>query len=122
MSRDLIRLMQSLFVPALVECQSAGWCPPADVYRTTDGWLVKLELAGVQPEDIVIEAAGQSLRVRGQRRDCYRTQDATCFYMEIAYSQFERCFELPWDLKHSSITTDYRDGMLHIHIRTETSR
>jgi HSP20 family protein len=122
MSRDLIRFMQSFFAPTLIECQPAGWCPAADIYRTSDGWLLKLELAGVRPEDIEVEVVGQRLCVRGQRRDSYRTQDARCYHMEIAYSHFERSFELPWDLKQGSITSDYRDGMLHINIRTEKTR
>ncbi len=121
MSRDLIRFMQSLFVPALAECQPAEWCPPADVYRTEDGWLLKLDLAGVRPEDLRIEVCGQRLLVSGQRRDTSRTLSSSCYHMEIAYSHFARGFELPWDLKQSSIATDYRDGMLHINIRTETN-
>jgi len=74
MSRDLIRFMQSFFAPTLIECQPAGWCPPADIYRTTDGWLLKLELAGVRPEDIEVEAAGQRLRVDGMLHINIRTE------------------------------------------------
>ena len=122
MSRDLIRFMQSFFAPALVECRPAGWCPPADVYRTDDGWLLKIELAGVRPEDIQVQVGGQRLRVSGQRRDTSQALGCRCQHMEIAYSHFERDFQLPSELDHDSITTDYRDGMLHIHIRTETEQ
>jgi HSP20 family molecular chaperone IbpA len=41
--------------------------------------------------------------------------------MEISYSHFERTFELPCDLDRCGISTDSRDGMLHIHI-TETEK
>ena len=39
--------------------------------------------------------------------------------MEIAYSRFERTLELPCDLKKADIVTDYRDGLLLVHIKPE---
>ena len=30
------------------------WNPAADVYRTRDGWTVKIDLAGVRPDEIEI--------------------------------------------------------------------
>ena len=39
--------------------------------------------------------------------------------MEIAYSHFQRSLELPCDLSRCRITTDYRAGMLHVHITVE---
>ena len=37
------------------------WYPAADVYQTPDGWVVKVELAGVSAEEIVIEIKGNTL-------------------------------------------------------------
>jgi HSP20 family molecular chaperone IbpA len=34
--------------------------------------------------------------------------------MEISYSRFERQIDLPPDLEAARISSDYRDGMLHI--------
>ena len=36
--------------------------------------------------------------------------------MEIAYNCFERTLELPCDVSRAEISTDYRDGMLQVHI------
>ena len=41
------------------------WYPSADVYSTTDGWLVKIELAGVSAEDLEIDIQGNQSRVVG---------------------------------------------------------
>ena len=46
-----------------------AWHPKADIYHTHDGWLVKLELAGVRAEDISIRARGSCLVISGTRRD-----------------------------------------------------
>ena len=37
------------------------WYPAADVYQTPDGWVVKVELAGVSAEDIEIDIQGNVL-------------------------------------------------------------
>ena len=45
------------------------WQPRADVYRTREGWLVKLELAGVRPDEIRLNIEDHRLIVQGSRRD-----------------------------------------------------
>ena len=119
MPHDLIHFMQSLFLPVAGRCGDPGWCPPADVYRTADGWLVKLDLAGLRPEDIGVSTRGSRLIVRGSRRDCTVQEGCRHYRMEINYSQFERGIELPCELERTDIRTDYRDGMLYVRIRTE---
>jgi HSP20 family protein len=117
MSDDLVRLMHVLFLPELR--QETPWRPAADIYRTPNGWAVKFELAGVRAEDIDLEAQGSRLRLRGVRRDCAPRGARSVYQMEIAYSGFERVVQLPCDLVRAEITTNYRDGMLLVHIRTE---
>jgi HSP20 family protein len=118
MSQDLIRLMHALFLPAADSCRG-GWCPAADVYRTRGGWIVKFELAGVRAEDIDLEVHGSRITVRGVRRDDV-AEPCSYYRLEIAYSSFERSLELPCDLGRAEITTNYRDGMLLVHIRGRT--
>src|SRR5438045_792618 len=50
MTNDRARRLHALFTPVVHSCGHNRWCPAADVYRTADGWLVKVELAGVRPE------------------------------------------------------------------------
>ena len=119
MSQDFIRIMHALFLPAAESCHDSPWCPAADVYRGRHGWLVKFELAGVKAEDIDLSALGNRLTLRGVRRDSV-TEPCSYYRMEIDYSHFERSVELPCDLKRAAITTDFRDGMLLVHITDRT--
>src|SRR5205807_3254442 len=96
MPKDLIRLMHALFLPG-TRCGDAPWEPAADVYRTRHGWIVKFDLAGVRPDDIELTALGNTLSVRGVRRDHVREEGCCHYRMEIAYSRFERTLELPCD-------------------------
>ena len=120
MARDSVRFV-SLFLSATGNAAEteADWRPATDVYRTPDGWLVKFELAGVEPEDIELTALGRVLRVRGRRRDCCLSEGCRQVRMEIAYNRFERQVELPENLESARIDTEFRHGMLLVSVRRE---
>ncbi|MER3415817.1 MAG: heat-shock protein Hsp20 [Gemmataceae bacterium] len=108
--------MQALFLHTVEHVREALWQPAMDIYRTPYGWLLKLELAGVDPQDILVTLEGRRLTIRGVRRD--RCLEEACQYvrMEIAYSRFERSIELPRVPCPNRITSEYRDGMLLVRI------
>ena len=93
-----------------------GWQPPADIYRTASGWVIKFDLAGVRPEDVSVNLLGASITVRGIRRDWVVEKDWQHYSMEISYSRFERTIELPCDLTRTQVATECRSGMLLIRI------
>jgi HSP20 family protein len=122
MPSDLIRLMQSLFPPAVGAFQEPRWQPAVDVYRTRRGWLVKFELAGVRPEDIELTAHGSHLTVQGTRRD-WSAEEGCCHYrLEITYSHFARTLELSCDLDRARISTEYQYGLLLVRIEPEAEK
>ena len=116
MTRRPSSYLDLLLAPALRPHPQAAWRPAADVYRCDHGWLLKFDLAGVREEDIQICVAGSSVTVSGTRRDwrIYDRQEA--HLMEIAYSHFERSVQLPDDLGQATVRTEYRDGMLLVHV------
>jgi HSP20 family protein len=93
------------------------WQPRADVYRTREGWLVKLELAGVRPDEIRLNIEDHRLVVQGSRRDEHCRSAMGCHCLEIAYSQFQRVVELPGLCEAAEIATSYVDGMLLLRIK-----
>ena len=118
MSRDLIRLMQSLF-PNPESLHGPAWRPAVDVYRTPRGWLLKFDLAGVRPEEVSLKVEGCRVTIRGVRRDWVTEEGCSYYRLEIAYNHFERSVELPCDVEPASVATDYRHGMLLVHLITE---
>ena len=94
-----------------------GWQPLLDIYELRDGWLLKADLAGVQPDEVKITMSGRNVTIQGLRRDLC-VEEGCCHYrMEISYSRFERTIELPADPGAATVQTEYRDGMLLIRIR-----
>ena len=96
------------------------WNPPADVYRTRDGWIVKVDLAGVRADDLEIDLYDANyLRIRGCRRDTFYEDGFRYHQMEITYSRFEKTVQFPGPITGASIGRDYRDGFLIIKLQCE---
>jgi HSP20 family protein len=95
------------------------WRPAADVYRTHDGWIVKLDLAGISPDDLEIEIADRRLSVSGCRRDTFYGEGISYQQLEITYSRFERTLNFPCSIEGAHLLRDYRDGLLILHLKSE---
>jgi HSP20 family molecular chaperone IbpA len=121
MAKDEVRFRHILFDCSDIVSKHA-WQPRADVYRVAGGWSVKLELAGVDPDDIVLTACGNFLRIQGTRRDARLQGCMDCHRLEIEYSRFERLLEIPGLSESAKMGVSYHDGMLLIRIQTEELR
>ncbi|MFZ0256807.1 MAG: Hsp20/alpha crystallin family protein [Gammaproteobacteria bacterium] len=100
--------------------QACPWQPLVDIYRGRQGWLIKLDLAGVKIEDVELYISGRQLTVQGLRRDCSILEGHQAYSMEIAYNRFQRNIELPSDIEGAQILTEYDNGMLLVHLAIES--
>ena len=95
------------------------WNPAADVYRCDEGWIVKVDVAGICSDELEIEIRENYLSIRGCRRDTHYREGFIFQQMEITYSRFEKTIEFPSPIDGASIAQDYRDGFLIINVHTE---
>ena len=93
------------------------WYPAADVYQTPDGWVVKVELAGVLPDEINIEMHGNELYIAGCRRDRSCMSGVSYQQMEITYSNFEKTLRFPSPIEGAKIAHEFENGLLIISIQ-----
>ncbi|HZS09193.1 MAG TPA: Hsp20/alpha crystallin family protein [Blastocatellia bacterium] len=103
-------------LPAEGACGTPAWRPMADIFRTRDGWVIKLDLAGVCPEDVTVIARGSQLLISGTRRDRIVEEGWNHYAMEIIYDRFERTFELPCELERADFRMECREGMLLVRV------
>jgi HSP20 family protein len=94
-----------------------GFRPQCDCYRTDDPPLLHLivELPGVDPDRLRVEASERSLVVSG-RRERPQPAGARWHQVEIDYGPFERRIALAEDVDAGGVTTSYEDGMLRIEL------
>jgi HSP20 family protein len=120
MSKSFLKFIDAFSGPTHGRVASPCWCPAADVYQTPRGWLVKLDLAGVNPSEVRLERRGSALLITGTRRDALVQQDFSSYSLEISYNRFERHVELPADIESAEIQVEYRDGMLLVWLNTRS--
>ena len=92
------------------------WYPAADVYQTPDGWLVKVELAGVSVEDVEIDIQGSVLSIVGSRKDRSCAVGFSFHQMEITYSRFEKTLKFPAAIEGARLEHNFEDGILIIRL------
>ena len=112
MARSIERYLRMMPKAYRATMSSRLWAPPADVYRTHEGWIVKVELAGVSTDELEIEIGGATLRIRGCRRDTVISEGMVCQQVEITYSRFEKIINFPCPIEGASVEQDYNDGLL----------
>jgi HSP20 family protein len=122
MAHDSHRWTSVFYAAAETLAHTGVWQPGVDVYRTRTGWLVKVDLAGVLPEDVKLAIDGPCLTIRGVRRDCNVQEGCRHYSMEISYSRFERTIELPEPIEPAEVTPDFWRGFLLVRIDREEGR
>lgn len=121
MNKELSSIVEQLFGGLDEPKLHTNWYPRADIYRSSEGWLIKLELAGVSQEDIEVSVSGAILNIQGKRRDLIAKDISEAYKMEISYNRFERAIELPEILEDAKIAMDFNQGMLVIRLYYESN-
>jgi HSP20 family protein len=92
-----------------------GVYPPVNVFADRDGYVVKLEVPGIDPQDVNIEAEGRTLTVSGKREEP-QLDHGSFHRRERGYGQFSRSLQLPADLDLARADATYKHGILTIRI------
>lgn len=116
MAKSINRYFQLMSSSRDIKPSGRLWYPAADVYAAPDGWMVKVELAGVASDDVEFLVDGATLTVSGTRRD--RTCEGGVSYhqMEITYSRFEKVITFPESIEGMSLKSEFDNGLLIVHL------
>lgn len=117
MAKSTNRYFQFLGSSKKAQVSGSLWYPAADVYNTSEGWVVKVELAGVSAEDIEIDIQGNTLNIAGCRKDRSCVSGISYQQMEITYSSFEKTLRFPSPIDGVKLDHMFENGLLIIHLR-----
>jgi HSP20 family protein len=92
------------------------WRPLTDVYETEKEFVVRMDVAGMNPGDFDVLLHGRVLTIKGVRRDPTPTGRKHFHKMEISLGPFERNIAIPPDVQISSLEAHYENGYLMIRI------
>jgi HSP20 family protein len=111
--RDLYAWARTTYVSR----RSRGFTPNVDVYYSGDPQraVVKVELAGVELDEVGIEISGRQLAIVGQRQ-VQETEGRVYQQVEIPSGPFRRVVELQVDVDSEGARATYEDGVLRVEL------
>lgn len=92
------------------------WTPNTDVYACETGIVIKVELAGLQRDNLELTIDGNRLKISGQRPDECRGAKCKFLVMEINYGAFETIIDLPAGCELTKAKASYQNGFLRIDV------
>jgi HSP20 family protein len=94
------------------ESSFQSWVPRMETYRKDNDYVVKVDLPGVNPQDVQVETEGNLLTISGERKGEERGSE----YRETFYGKFERQITLPQGVEADKVTANYQHGVLEIRV------
>lgn len=117
---EMERLFHSLFNPKhpFHLLADRRWRPLTDMYEVDNELVIKVEIPGVNKNDITITLDGRLLVIRGTRNIPEQKCSIVYHQMEINYGEFERVLMLPAGFDTEKIKAELKDkeGFLYITI------
>lgn len=109
--RDLYAWARTTYVSR----RSRGFTPNVDVYYCGDPQraVVKVDLAGVNLDEVGIEISGRQLAIVGERQ-VPETEGRVYQQVEIESGPFRRVVELQVDVDAGRAKATYEDGVLRV--------
>jgi HSP20 family protein len=95
------------------EIERADWVPAADVYEDEREYTLALDLPGIDRNALEVNLDDGRLVIRGLRA---AADGARARRAERPQGRFVRSFSLPDAVERGSITADYKDGVLLLHL------
>lgn len=94
---------------------STGWALLAgDVFEDDKKLSVRLEVPGMEKEDLDIEIIDDNLIVRGEKRIERESEEGRYRVLQCAYGRFDRVVPLPEPVLADQAKASYRNGVLKI--------
>ncbi len=88
--------------------------PSANIKELEKEFIIELAIPGFSKEDFHIEVKENMLRVFSEKENKASQKTEKYSRREFHYSSFERTFTLPDNIQESTITADYKNGILNI--------
>jgi len=92
------------------------WSPALDVSETDDAVLVHAEIPGIDPKELNIAVVGDTLTIRGEKKDESEQTGRNYHRVERRYGSFTRSLRLPALVDADQVTAKAGAGVLEIRL------
>lgn len=88
--------------------------PPVSIWENDQGLVLAAELPGVEPGQIDISVADDTVTLSGTRPEEKLEDGSRLLHRERSHGGFERSFALPYPVDTDAVEARFANGMLHL--------
>lgn len=111
---EVSRLFEDFFATTFPQAARGEWMPALDVSESDAQIVVKAEVPGMDPKDIDISLMGDTLTIKGEKKEETTRKGENYTRMECRYGSFERLVTLPASVDPNKINATYKNGVLRV--------
>jgi len=101
--------------PSWRSASSFGLSAPAiDMSEDERAYKISAELPGIDAKDIEVSVSGDTLVLKGEKRQEKEEKDKNYYFSERSYGSFQRSFQLPSSVDRNKVAADFSKGVLTI--------
>lgn len=93
------------------EDDSSAWVPAIELYNTPDGFILKVQLPGVNRNELDIEVTPEMVAIQGVRQPLI-PEETQPLHSEFKYGKFQRVVRLPAPIQNNEVKANFEDGIL----------
>ncbi|MBZ8179620.1 Hsp20/alpha crystallin family protein [Oscillatoria salina] len=116
LQREMNRLFDSFLTEDGEHRRSAmaTFAPAAEIEETADAIHLRLEIPGMEPQDLDVQVTAEAVSIRGERKSQFKSEEEGMTRTEFRYGQFQRVIPLPGKIKNNEVQAEYKDGILQL--------
>jgi HSP20 family protein len=88
--------------------------PAVDITEDDAGYKVAAELPGLSEKEIEVVVSGDTLTLKGEKRQEKEQKDKNFYLSERSYGAFQRSFYVPEGVDREKIAADFSKGVLTV--------
>ncbi len=96
---------------------AASFTPAVDIYEDAEKVVLKLEVPGVDQNDLHVGVENHTLTVKGERKFEAEEKEQNFHRIERRYGSFYRAFTLPSTVDTENVAASYNAGVLKLELK-----
>ncbi len=92
--------------------QNETWNPTLDIKETPEDYRIKIELPGIDTDDIEVQVGVDNLTIRGEKKSEETQEGENWHVVERSYGSFLRTIDFPSQVRPDGVTAESKDGVL----------
>ena len=115
LQRDMNRMFEALASDNQSSMRQS-FMPLAEMEQTEDAVHLKVEVPGMNADDIDVQVTKEAVMITGERKSESKSEKNGMKRSEFRYGSFSRTIPLPVPVDNSQVKGDYQDGILTLEL------